>query len=384
MALELLVDAAEFWPRLAADLAAARERAYVQALSIEGDATGWALARALIGSPARDKRLIADRYVFYNLADRWVHAPGNLLDPALRALLRGTRRMFASLEAGGVRVHLTNPAGFLLTRAAVRNHKKLALIDDRAAYLGGINFADHNFRWRDLMLRSDDPDLAVFLRDDFLAGFEGRHLPARAHFDGLELHVLDGRSNEARFERVLDLVERAREGIYAECSYVTAPFVEALVRAAARGVAVTVVTPEHNNWPEVKDLMRWLAAHSPVDVRFYAPRLTHMKAMLIDGTTLVTGSANFDIWSYRFQQEYLAVVTDAGVVSEFRRRVVPEGVAGSRPCPRGPLDRRARLAAAKLRWIERVTLALSRRGAPSPLRDVPLRPRTPDAEPTST
>jgi phosphatidylserine/phosphatidylglycerophosphate/cardiolipin synthase-like enzyme len=76
--------------------------------------------------------------------------------------------------------------------------------------------------------------------------------------------------------------------------------------------------------------------------------MTHMKALLVDRRALVVGSANFDVWSYRSQQEYLAVVREPGIVAEFERRVVAPDLACSRPWPRAPQARDARGLEARL------------------------------------
>ena len=63
--------------------------------------------------------------------------------------------------------------------------------------------------------------------------------------------------------------------------------------------------------------------------------MTHMKALLIDRRWLILGSANFDIWSYRSQMEYLAVLSEPALIEDFRRRVAEPDALCSAPCP-GP------------------------------------------------
>ncbi len=361
MKLELLQDAAEFWPRARADILAARERVYVQALTFEGDAAGRGVAAALAACPAADRRVIVDCFTRHVVSDRLVWLPGNLLDRALREEVTATETMRRELERAGVRWRFVGPLGRLLRSAPARNHKKLVLVDERVAYVGGINFSDHNFAWRDLMLRIEGRNPALFLAEDFLRTWEGRAAASSSCFPGLELHALDGRGNEERFEAaVLSAVDGARSRIYVECAYLTSPFLERLGAAGRRGVRVTVVTPEANNWGLVRDLLRWPRATVGIDVRLYRGRMTHMKALLVDDRILVLGSANFDLWSYHFQGEYLARVTDPGVIRDFRARVAAEGLRGSRPvdAPAGPL--RGRLARLALLSLESATLRLSR------------------------
>ena len=62
---------------------------------------------------------------------------------------------------------------------------------------------------------------------------------------------------------------------------------------------------------------------------------------MVDERVLVVGSANFDVLSYRFQQEFMAIVTDSRLVDDFRKRVVEVDLRRSAPCREtqgGPRD----------------------------------------------
>ncbi len=360
MRLELLMDAAEFWPRAEADIRAARERVYVQALSFEGDDAGRRLALALVASPAPDRRVLVDDFTRHVVSDRFLYRPSAFLDPELRREVRSTGEMIGALRWCGVPLRFTSPVGPLLLRFPRRNHKKLVLVDESVAYLGGINFSDHNFAWRDLMLRVESTAAACFLARDFEKTWEGRTSAAACRLPGLELMALDGHGNEGSFGPLFALIDGARRSLYVECAYLTAPFLERFTAAARRGVRVTLVTPERNNWGLVGDLLSWPPATRGMDVRHYGGRMTHMKALLVDDSALVLGSANFDLWSYHFQAEYLAVVTDPAVVADFRSRVMAAGIAGSRPlaAPAGRL--RGAFARLALQALERGAQKLCR------------------------
>jgi cardiolipin synthase len=329
--LQLLVDAAEFKERVADDVAGARRSVYVQALSFEGDGAGRFIADLLAAAPAPDRRVVVDAFSRHVLSDRFRWAPRHLISRPVWTEARDTQRMYAGLRRAGVGLRFTGPVGLFFWRFPARNHKKLVAVDGRVVYLGGINFSDHNFAWHDLMLRIEEPRLARFLEQDFLATWSGVHRAGSLALPGLELHALDGNGNRAVFASVLDLLDGARDEIFLECPYVTPPFSRRLEQAARRGVRVVVVTPERHNWPLVRDALLCQAARSPLQVRLYPDRMTHVKALLVDGRRLVLGSANFDLWSYRWQQEYLAVITDPAAVAAFRTRVAEPDQACSMP-----------------------------------------------------
>ena len=170
----ILVDSPAIWRAVRADLAEARDSAYIQTYSFEGDRVGTDLTNALLAAPAPDLRLLIDSYTRVNQSDSWIAAPVNLFNRALRDEVRNTRRLVRTLRAAGVGVRFGRPFGFLGRKALRRDHKKLILFDDRVAYVGGINFSEHNFEWHDLMVRIEHPGVTRFLTRDFLHSWEGR------------------------------------------------------------------------------------------------------------------------------------------------------------------------------------------------------------------
>ena len=279
-------------------------------MTFEGDAAGMAIADLVRGCPARDRRVAVDGFTRHVQSDRLRWMPRNLASAEVWREARATRRMFATLREQGVGVRRINPTGPFFSRFPARNHKKLVALDGRVAYLGGINFSDHNFAWHDLMLRIEDEQVTRFLEQDFLATWDGRDRAGSLRLPGLAVHALDGRHNEDVFDEVLDLVAQAREELFLECPYVTDPFLRELRRAARRGVRVRIVTPEQHNFPLVRQALEQAAERLPLELRLYPGRMTHMKALLIDDRCLVLGSANFDVWSDRSQHEYVLVASE--------------------------------------------------------------------------
>ncbi|MGD8279186.1 MAG: phospholipase D-like domain-containing protein, partial [Gemmatimonadota bacterium] len=279
MNIELLVDATEFTDRLRVDLANARDRAWVQTLSFEGDDAGRLLADAMLACPAADRRILIDDYTRFWLSDRFIYGPRALRDPVLQAEVKATRAMIRELRAGGVGVRFVSPLGFLFRRLAARDHKKILLIDADVAYIGGINFSDHNFEWHDLMLRIEDPDIARYLRTDVLATWSGQASPALGRFDGVELLSLDGVHNEERLEGILRRIEEAERTIVVHNAYITFPFTDALRAAVGRGVRVTVITPGVNNRGFMREYMMWEGDRSGFEIRIYPDRMSHLKAI---------------------------------------------------------------------------------------------------------
>jgi cardiolipin synthase len=326
---QLLVGAEHFWAALEKDVAAARQRVLVQAMSFEADCAGTKVAEAIMVSPAADRRVLIDHFSTYSISDRFIHSPAAWRDAALQSEVGATRRLFSRFGAAGVVLRITNPAGPLLVGLAARNHKKLVVVDD-VAYVGGINFSDHNFAWHDLMLRIGDRDVANFLAGDFDATFAGRSRAIKCGFPNLRVITLNGRGNSEEFREIIDLIAEARRDIQVVSPYLTFPFIAPLARAVKRGVEVALFTPRDNNKKLVRDYLVDAARRAGIEVVLGAP-MAHLKGMLIDGRVTVVGSSNFDFVSYHCQEEVLAICRDEAVAQTFMQQVIDPALAGALP-----------------------------------------------------
>lgn len=341
--MRLCLGGAEFWTHLERDIRAARDYVYLQTLSFEGDAAGLGLAEALLACEAPRKRVIADAVTKYLINDRFIGLPRARRDPALQREVAATGEMCDRLERGGVPVRFTWPVGWRFHRLIARNHKKLIAIDDRIAYLGGINFSEHNFAWHDFMIRIQSPGIAAFLREDFEHTWRGHDRAAAAVIGGDEIVVGEGRGNPGLREAVSRALDRATDRIVVQCPYVSEPFWSTLGRAHRRGVHVTVMMPENHN----RAVMKWgtldASRREGFEVLMLPGPMTHAKVMRIDDR-VVLGSANFDYVSFRMQPEVVLITSAPDLVREIGERVIEPDLARCR----APVEER------RQRWRERL------------------------------
>ncbi len=308
-------------------MAAAKARVLVQAMTFEGDTAGQSVAEAIAASSAGDRRLLVDDYTRHVINDRFLLLSR---DAALRAEARATWDMFDGLKARGVALRITNPVGRNPLAYATRNHKKLLVIDG-TAWIGGINFSDHNFAWHDMMLRIEDAKVAQWLAGEFDRDWQGCPRAARGQFGDIDLLSLPGNGNEAAFATLLARIAGAGRSIEVISAYPTFPFVDAMAQAAKRGVPVTLYTPRPNNKPVIRDYLMRVAQKTGLQVRLL-PEMTHMKAALIDGEALVVGSSNFDFVSHRANAEYVATISDPALIAEAEARLfAPARALSSEP-----------------------------------------------------
>ena len=316
--IELLVGSAAFWDRARPEIEQARRRVLVQAMTFEGDSAGLAAARAVGGSQAADRRVLVDDYTRLMLSDRWVGAGEPPAHSAAEAAQ--TRAMFRDLQTAGAPVRVTNPVRPSMTNYPARNHKKLLVTED-VAWLGGLNFADHNFAWDDLMVRLEGREVADALAMDFEATWNSRAAPWRLELPSITLIGMDGRSNRRSMSEVDTLIAEARREIVLVSPYATRPFLDGLARARRRGVNVRLITPLANNKPLVRDAMLGFAVAADFEL-VLIPRMSHLKGLSVDGETVVVGSANFDIVSLEAEEELLAIIRDPQFAGAFQRQVI--------------------------------------------------------------
>ena len=358
MHVEILVGAPEFWERLKQDLRTARASAYVQTFTFEGDQVGAALGRALEACVAVDRKLLIDGYSLLYHNDRLIPGPA-WLGRSFRREVASTWQWVGRLRRAGAGVRFGNPIGPSPLRLARRNHKKLVVIDERVAYLGGINFSEHNFAWHDMMLRLEAPDLGRVLANDFRRSWCGQSVAFDRAFGAIRVISLNGRGNARRMRPVIDAIESARFRIDAVSPYLSPPFTDRLASARRRGVHVRVLTPAENNKSNLARHVLHAAHRHGFEVALGAG-MSHMKAMLIDNELLIAGSCNFDSMGYYILEDLILMTRAPVVVDRFRSSVWEADLERAVPIvPRASIGTRLGHAAVRVGAACAATLALS-------------------------
>ncbi len=354
MKIEILIDSPLFWADLKKEILAAKHCVYGQTMSFEGDTVGKMFSKILRQSQAKDKRLLLDSYIRAIINDKFLYTLKNRRDKELMHEVRETAKLIEENREAGIRSKFTNPLGFLFHKISMRNHKKLVIIDERIAYIGGINFCDHNFYWHDMMLRIEEPQIVEYLKADFLATWRGKNIGTVKEIGDFTLITLDKRNNEKLFLPVFELIDTAKTSIFVESPYLTFPFCDHLRQAVARGVEVTICSPDANNWGLMRDYMLWEAGRSGFNLQLYQGKMSHLKGMLIDSENLIVGSSNYDFLSYRAHIENIAIIRDAGVVRQFVERVIEADLKNSRPATAEELATDGRKAKRSMQILENI------------------------------
>jgi len=320
--IELLPDYGAAIARLVEDIDGAAEQVHLIYYIFADDEQGGQVVQALLRARARG---VECRVLIDAVGSRKF---------GLEALLR-------RLQAAGIPAHETLPAGIFRRGAArfdLRNHRKVAIVDQQIAYTGSQNLVNPGFvpgfPNEELVARVTGPVViqlqAVFLQDWF---FETGHLPPDPHaftlpapVGGSLAQVLPsgpGYERENAQELLVHLFHRAERRIVITTPYFVpdTPFLQALKTAVRRGVEVRLVVAN----PVDKWVMA-LAQRSFFDellgagvrIHMYRPHFLHAKHVSIDDDLAIVGSVNMDIRSFALNAEVALLVYDPGVVAAMR------------------------------------------------------------------
>ncbi|WP_341781179.1 phospholipase D-like domain-containing protein [Ectopseudomonas mendocina] len=316
---ELLLDGPVFFPRMLAAIDGARQQVEIELYLIEDGRCSERLADALCRAAERG---ITVRGLF----DAYGAA-------GLGTVLR--ERMLAA----GVQLRWYNP---LRWRRGMRNfhrdHRKLLLVDQCLAYVGGTGSTDEFWLpdearspWHEVMVEIEGPlvgDWQQLFEQLWHARFSWRpsHQPVALSLPecppaGVGLGRV-AYANAAQHRDIVLSLLRALKGARQRVWLATPYFLptwkirRALRRAAARGVEVRLLLAGRNtDHPPVRFAgQRYYPKLLRAGVRIfeYQPRFLHLKMVLVDDWVSV-GSCNFDHWNLRFNLDANVEALDPGL-----------------------------------------------------------------------
>ena len=245
---------------------------------------------------------------------------------------------------------------FAFSRADLRDHRKIVVIDNCIAYCGSQNCADPEFRvkpefapWIDLLLRCEGP-IVRQQQTLFLSGWIAETgepgLEALPVAEPVPERFAENIAAQA-FETGPITRHNAMSDMFVACMYaarrellITTPYfmpdeaiLRALCAAPRRGVKTTIVFPARNDSWLVGNACRSTYAdllQCGVAVHEYPLGLLHSKSLTFDDQLALVGSANMDRRSLELNFESNMLIADAAVVTAIHARQTGY-LAASRP-----------------------------------------------------
>lgn len=308
--------------RIAGDIENARDHVHVMFYILQDDEAG---NRVLSAMERASERGVKCRLL--------IDAVGSA--SARNAILR-------RLAGTGVEVHLILPLRFWnrATRADLRNHRKIVVVDGKIGWIGSQNMHrmeyEPNTFYREVMARVTGPVVlelqSVFIGDWYLETDEdisGQEImPWPEATEGkVRAQVLPSGPDhpDSRIDTLFtDLIHSATDRVVLTTPYFipNEALSLALRTAVEKGVTVTLFVTSTTNSFFIDHAQRSYYDEllaSGVELMLYRERFLHAKHLSIDGDIAVIGSANMDRRSFELNSEVTLIAYDAGVVEQLRR-----------------------------------------------------------------
>jgi cardiolipin synthase len=360
--IELLCTGAEYFPALEAACDAAKREIYLETYIFEGDATGRRIAQALMRAAQRGvmTHLLIDGFGSKDLG----------------------RDLLQNMRDAGVRTRKFRPqiSPWTLRRERLRRlHCKLAVIDARIAFVGGINIIDDMHAPNqipprfDYAVRVEGPLLAdihpVALRLWVLGTWAELHRrwrqrtpaaidAARCGAQRAAFVIRDNLRHRRDIEHAyLDAIANAKDEIVIACAYFFPgrSFRRALIDAAARRVRVVLLLQGRVEYVLLYYAARALYGQlldAGIEIYEYHRSFLHAKVAVIDRRWATVGSSNIDPMSLLLAREANIVIDDAEFALKLQASLQNALETGARQLRRGDWERHSySLLVRTMTWI---------------------------------
>jgi len=314
--IEIYTNGREKFDALLAAIAAARDHIHMEYYIIRNDDLGREIIAAL-AKKAREG--VTVRFLY--------DAVGCMRIPP---------SFFRELNEAGGKVAAFFPSRIprLNIRINYRNHRKIAIIDGSAGFIGGFNIGDEYLGkdprlgyWRDTHIRINGSAVAplqlrFFLDWNFAAGDElglsERYFPHSSGTGSTAVQIVssgpDARWNQIK-EAYIKLINTAEESVYIQSPYFVpdGSVMDALRIAALSGIDVRIMIPCKPDHPFVYwSSCSYIGELLEAGVRGYTydAGFIHSKTIVVDGVAASVGSANWDVRSFGLNFEANAFIYD--------------------------------------------------------------------------
>ncbi|MDR1338933.1 MAG: cardiolipin synthase [Prevotellaceae bacterium] len=253
------------------------------------------------------------------------------------------KRHLDSIRKSGIEIVPFDPLYFpFINHISCRDHRKIAVIDGRTAYIGGINIADYYINglpeigeWRDMHIRIEGSAVG-YLQNIFLSiwnkitgqEIDGiQYYPPHDDLDGKTLAIVDRipkKLPRQLEETYLKSIRSAKTKIRIVSPYFlpTSAIKKELKKAMSRNVKVEIMISAKLDIKFTPDGVFHVAhklMKKGADIYIYDSGFHHSKIMTVDDKFCTVGSANLDYRSLRHDYETNAFIFDYEITDELNK-----------------------------------------------------------------
>lgn len=246
---------------------------------------------------------------------------------------------FGSTSLSGVSIEKLKKAGvelfFFRTLFRV-THRKILIIDEKTAFVGGINVRKFFKKWDDLLIKFEGKIVKYVLKSfariyrdcggkdaNILKYNDNKILPYQKGKIWFFEHLPPANSSKLK-KYYRDKITLARKKILIITPYFMPNHwvIRALKKAAKRGVKIEIILPRFAANPKIANIPNYFYMHklNKHGIKFFLTKeMNHSKIMLVDDCEGIVGSQNIDILSFDFNMESGVFFTEPSLILELNQ-----------------------------------------------------------------
>ncbi len=315
--LDILINAEEKYPHLITDLKAAKHSIHMEYFEWASDEVMQQFKEILIckAQEGVQVRILYDPLGSYSML---------------------SRRYVNEMNAGGVHM-LPWSSLYAIHTISYRSHRKIAVIDGKVGYTGGLNMSEEHLKgphggafsgWRDTHVRVTG-EVVLGLQAGFAVQWYNTtkeelidleyYPPVEGPLNYLPLHIVHS-GPDAEWKAIRSvyfaLITAAQKQIHIQSPFfiLDEGLSEAIASAARSGIAVKIMLAPRGPGMQApyQAAMTYAAgmAKAGVEIYFYEGKYFHAKTISIDSIICSIGSTNMDIRSFAINYELNLIVYD--------------------------------------------------------------------------
>jgi len=196
-------------------------------------------------------------------------------------------------------------------------HRKVLIVDEKIAFIGGVNIGRKFQSWNDLHLQLSGKIINRILKSfaytytmaggkktEILA-YQQKKFGQKIKFWLIEHWPI--RNIYTLKKHYIEKINSAQKSILIITPYFTPPrwLISLLDNAIRRGVKIEILIPKKVDW-KIMDIInyRFMCSLYPLGINFFlSPKMNHSKLLLIDEKDCLIGSQNIDLLSFNINME---------------------------------------------------------------------------------
>ena len=248
------------------------------------------------------------------------------------------------MRSHGVEIEVFDPIRFpWITNVFSRDHRKIVVIDDSIAFIGGMNVADYYIHgtpkigpWRDLHCSITGTEVAT-LQKIFQRAWKketGREAVNDSSLSSPKGNMMVGiinrephKTNKIMRQFYISCFDNAKDTIRLVNPYLslTHSVKKAIKRALKRGLHIEIMMSQKSDIPMEPDAsfyhLHWMMKKG-AKVYIFQDGFHHTKTITVDGKLTTVGSCNLDARSLAWDYECNAVIVNKDITRQIDQRFI--------------------------------------------------------------